>query len=103
MFVYVVKAFHEKEFVQVKVGWAVNVSRRLAELQTGSPVELRLIGEIACRSKQHARELERTIHRMFVKQRRRGEWFRLSQKHLAMLERVIEKAASAERVSKMSV
>jgi hypothetical protein len=55
-----------------KVGWALNPQKRLANLQTGSPVPLRLLGSIRGR-----RESEAYLHDLFAHARRHGEWFEL--------------------------
>lgn len=55
----------------IKIGIACNVERRLAELQVGSPYELKLL---------HAQRIkdtktEKEIHRHLRKYHMRGEWF----------------------------
>ena len=59
----------------IKIGIANNIERRVATLQTGNPFKLNVIALIPCDSRQHAAELEKQIHRFFVKQNIRGEWF----------------------------
>lgn len=59
----------------VKIGVAVNPYSRLAELRTGSPVELVLRGAIAA---EEPRAMEAHLHYQFWRERRRGEWFTLS-------------------------
>jgi hypothetical protein len=54
----------------VKIGWAKDPLRRLAELNVGSPGTHRLIG-FARGGKDH----ERQIHRLCASERIRGEWF----------------------------
>lgn len=95
MFVYFIQAFGEKQLRQIKIGSSRNPTARLAELQVGSPVKLKLLGTVKCKSEQHARSVERLAHNIFHKQRRRGEWFRLSEKHYAQIRSLIERAASA--------
>lgn len=57
----------------VKIGFSVNYpTSRLRQLQTGSGGELHLIAFITA----HA-DRERELHRQFVAQHERGEWFRL--------------------------
>lgn len=54
----------------IKIGSAVDVDKRLAELQTGCPDLLRIIGTSA-----GGREAEFALHRKFSAHRIRGEWF----------------------------
>jgi hypothetical protein len=54
----------------IKIGRAVNVLRRVANLQTSQPYPLQLIGHIA-----GGREREREIHLRFKHRRLNGEWF----------------------------
>ena len=59
---------------RVKLGRAQNVEERLAALQTGCPVELRVFGrrqDISC--------AEGELHRRFARSRLHGEWFRFSE------------------------
>lgn len=62
----------------VKIGWALDPKKRLAELQTGCPSELRLIG-----TWPGDRELEKSAHQHFAEHRLRGEWFRPTRDVLA--------------------
>lgn len=55
----------------VKIGWAKDPVRRLAELNVGSPERHLLLG-FARGTKEHEREL----HKLCAKERIRGEWFR---------------------------
>jgi hypothetical protein len=57
----------------IKIGRSVNPERRLAQLSTGSPNQLVLLGQISGGS-----ELEAELHRSFGNLRERGEWFRTS-------------------------
>lgn len=57
----------------VKIGWAQDVDKRLKDLQIGSPVILR-----AYRAYLGGKCLERYLHRRFKKDRKHGEWFRLT-------------------------
>lgn len=90
MYVYFIEAFRETPLV--KIGKAKNPEARLRNLQVGSPVKLKMIGQVKCKSDFHALQVEKFAHNLFYKQRRRGEWFRLSEKHREMLKRVVEKA-----------
>lgn len=55
-----------------KIGYAKNVRRRIATLQTGCPFAYRLIAE-----REGDEALERSIHRAAASYRKRGEWFTL--------------------------
>lgn len=63
--------FVQAESGPVKIGFAVNVGKRLEALQTGSHERLELV---------HARRStfseERALHRKYALLRERGEWFR---------------------------
>lgn len=55
---------------QIKIGWSRRVSMRLAQLQTGSPIPIKLLGTVA-----GGRALERRLHERFAHLRTAGEWF----------------------------
>lgn len=55
----------------IKIGRSANPDRRLKQLSTGSPVELRLIGVIS-----GGAEIEKELHKQFDHLRERLEWFR---------------------------
>lgn len=63
----------------VKIGVAVNVSGRLADLQVANPENLKVIQQFVVSNKSLAFELERWMHERFHSQRIRGEWYRLNQ------------------------
>lgn len=56
---------------RVKIGWSKQVASRIAQLQTGCPSPLKLLGVIP-----GARGLERQLHERFAGLRLTGEWFR---------------------------
>lgn len=60
---------------RVKVGVATHVPSRVATLQTGSPVALKVLGVVET---DDASYLEAAIHRQFAEDRLHGEWFTLS-------------------------
>jgi hypothetical protein len=99
MYVYFIQGFKERAFSQIKIGHSANPVERLARLQTGCPAKLTLLGTVRCKSDLHAAQVEKLIHRMFWKQRRRGEWFRLSEAQKRTLSSVIRKVAQAEIAS----
>lgn len=57
----------------IKIGKANDPSQRLASLQTGSPVRLKLIGAVP-----GGHETEHAVHQRFQALRTYGEWFRAS-------------------------
>lgn len=57
----------------VKIGWARDVKRRLAQLQTGQPHKLRLLGQIP-----GGLTAERKVHEKLAAHRMTGEWFQPS-------------------------
>lgn len=61
-----------------KIGVANDVQSRLAQLSTGNPFPLTVEVE-AVYSFENAETVERCIHQRFIKQRERGEWFRLGE------------------------
>ena len=69
---YFVMAGHKKA---IKIGNAVDVARRMKELQIGNHLDLTLIASIECDTKTHAIEMESKFHRLFKNQKMRGEWF----------------------------
>ena len=93
MYVYFIQAFGERELVRIKIGKARDPDARLRDLQVGSPVKLKMLGKVKCRDDSHARSIEKFAHSLFYKQRKRGEWFRLSEKHIRQVKSLIETAA----------
>lgn len=59
----------------VKIGLAVNVERRVKELQTGNARQLEAVLAIGPMSEKTAATLERHLHRRFKRLRLKGEWF----------------------------
>ena len=59
----------------IKVGMTSDVDARINSLQTANPYKLTLIKRIYARSKAHAVQLERYVHRCFSYARMDGEWF----------------------------
>lgn len=100
MYVYFIEAFGVQALKRIKIGSSKWPEDRLARLQTGSPVKLKLLGKIRCKSDDHARRIENLAHNIFHKQRRRGEWFHLSKKHLAQMKSLITRAAERDDPAK---
>jgi predicted GIY-YIG superfamily endonuclease len=60
----------------IKIGCSSNVERRAALFQTGSPEALTIVHVIET---EQYKQVERALHHRFAAQRRRGEWFELSE------------------------
>jgi len=58
-----------------KIGWAVDPTKRLRLLQTGSPIQLRIHAAIRCKNTAQAMQRERNLHKKHRKHRVLGEWF----------------------------
>jgi len=69
-FVYAINDGHN-----VKIGYAVNPRKRLADLQVASPSLLKLESQIECENSATARKVERDLHRACRRFHIRGEWF----------------------------
>lgn len=66
---------------RVKIGFTRNGPKaRLADMQTGSPFKLRVLGAIG-----GDMVLERLLHETFAPLREHGEWFRLEGRLLALV------------------
>lgn len=57
---------------RIKIGVAKNIKARKRNLQTGNPLQLRLLGWIETTD---VFQFERELHKRFVANRVRGEWF----------------------------
>lgn len=57
----------------VKIGYTVDVSARVRELQVGNPFPLSVIAAV-----KGGAQLERELHRRFAEHRMCGEWFKLA-------------------------
>jgi len=68
----------------VKIGFARNVVERLAELQTGCPFKLRIIGELP----GVAPSMESVFHEVLSQLRFRGEWFELTDRLRLMIHEI---------------
>jgi predicted GIY-YIG superfamily endonuclease len=59
----------------IKIGYASNIKKRLASLQTGSPHELIVLWEFTGLTETEARKIERAAHEALKAKRLKGEWF----------------------------
>jgi hypothetical protein len=62
----------------LKIGYANNPNRRLADLQVGNPNNLEIRGLIECPDQKSAKRIERKMHRACKRHRVRGEWFNMA-------------------------
>tara|TARA_S200002703_G_scaffold136931_1_gene126482 strand:+ start:65 stop:595 length:531 start_codon:yes stop_codon:yes gene_type:complete len=59
----------------IKIGLAKNVKKRLAGLQAGNPIELKVLDSFSFTEYKAARAFETHLLRFFGHKRVRGEWF----------------------------
>jgi DNA-binding XRE family transcriptional regulator len=59
----------------VKIGRALDVGKRLKELQTGQPFPLHLVAAVSV--EMDAQRVERQVHTLLSHVHRRGEWFEI--------------------------
>lgn len=62
----------------IKIGVSASPDRRVKDLQTGNPKEIRLLCSFPFQSKHEAFKLERFLHIYFQKYVNYGEWFTLN-------------------------
>jgi T5orf172 domain len=67
----------------IKIGWSKKVSARLAQLQTGSAVPIKLLGTMP-----GGLAVERRVHARFAHLRLSGEWFTAAPELLAYVDEV---------------
>lgn len=61
--------------IYTKIGVAKNVKRRLDQIQTGNPVELKLECAIKMPNMISAFDLESKLHLAFMSKHKHGEWY----------------------------
>jgi len=102
-YVYIVKA-GTKSTSPIKIGVTDNVQNRIKQLQTGNPSEIVLVMHFECNSREHAFNLEKTIHEILKGQRLFGEWFSVSKtKLMKMLNSMGDKEALDSVVKSMDI
>ena len=69
----------------VKIGKTINYEKRIAELKNESPIELKLLDFIQV-DRVDAYKIEAYFHRLFAKKRAHGEWFKLSENDMQLVE-----------------
>ena len=62
----------------IKIGRAVELRRRIGQLQTGNPVSLELLGWLTTGNDTTT---EQALHKHYADSRERGEWFSITQDH----------------------
>lgn len=72
-YVYVVKQGHGSGFY--KIGASKDVDARLRQLQTGSPLPLKIVVRVPATNMKHALRMEREMHHKLRAYRLNGEWF----------------------------
>lgn len=77
----------------LKIGMTSDVDRRISELQTGSGKRLELVGTLACRGLEHARQVEVRAHKAMRRSHQRGEWFRFGYKERMAVRRMLDGSA----------
>lgn len=78
--------------LRMKIGYSNDPRARLSQLQIGNPNELRLIAAIPGNE-----EVEAAFHRVFGRQRIRGEWFSAWGIHLATIRHVATRLSLTSR------
>ncbi len=81
MYLYVIKECmaakkSERRPSMLKIGITKDPDDRMKGLQTSNPSTLTFLHLVKCKSEQHAREMEKTIHGKLAQFHIRGEWFR---------------------------
>ncbi len=84
---------HNESEGTVKIGKAIDVPKRVRQLQTASSAPLRLLGQILGGHPE-----ERRIHRDLKEHRRRGEWFEANGTVMEYVRRVLDQNRTARTV-----
>lgn len=96
-YVYIIKAGPGPKD-PIKVGVADDVHKRMKQLQTGNPKELRLVMHFECNDREHAFYLEKTIHSFLDAKRMHGEWFKVTK---SKLMKVIDNLGKTNEISSL--
>lgn len=67
---------------QYKIGTSLADPRRVAQLQTGSPVELEVVNHFPA---MDAKQAESALHKRFLHRQVRSEWFALTESDVAAI------------------
>lgn len=87
MHVYFIEAICKPSMV--KIGISSDVGRRIKQLQTSMPFELRLIGCKQFSSRIEALKNEAKLHKKLKNKQRQGEWFRLTPKTRSFIVQLV--------------
>ena len=71
-FVYLIQSLEDSTY---KIGVSKHPKKRIKELQTGNPSELRLVEAY---QSEYANKIEKTLQRRYSYLRKEGEWFDMS-------------------------
>lgn len=74
-YVYIIQNGKSKS-APIKIGMSDDPQSRLAQLQTGNPVELLFVATIPCKDRVQARRMESHLHNRLARINIRGEWFK---------------------------
>jgi hypothetical protein len=74
----------------VKIGYSYDPRKRIEKIQVWSPHDCELMGIAA-----GGPALEKTLHKDFAADRHRGEWFRLTERLQAEIDRLCEPPTSS--------
>lgn len=82
MYVYLIKNNTTGNF---KIGHSKDPEKRLKQLSTGSDAKLSLVHSLKC-EKYKPYQVEKRIHRMFMLEKLKGEWYKLSPKAVQIIQ-----------------
>lgn len=74
-YVYLMECVSELNSAKYKIGISLNPEKRISQLQTGNPDQLKLIDKY---KSDIAERIEKTIHRQYSYLKKEGEWFDLN-------------------------
>ena len=86
-YVYLIQGPREAGKDLFKIGRTINPKTRFSNLQTGSPVLLKLV---KITKTKNPKELERYLHDHCAKMRIRGEWFALEKKDVRSVKKIMK-------------
>lgn len=86
-YVYLIQGPREAGKDLFKIGRTINPKTRFSNLQTGSPVLLKLV---KITKTKNPKELERYLHDHCAEMRIRGEWFALEKKDVRSIKKIMK-------------
>jgi|TARA_B110001454_G_scaffold165819_1_gene155630 hypothetical protein len=87
-YVYLIQGPREAGKDLFKIGRTINPKTRFSNLQTGSPVLLKLV---KITKTKNPKELERYLHRYCAEMRIHGEWFALGKGDVRSVKKIMQK------------